>query len=218
MQTSQSTQSVLSAKPGWLTQRVLVGILFACSSVMLAILVAIFLAEPAVNAVGLPHPEIAGMRIGGDGAARLAAIGPLAFVFHCLILVLVAVFVALGVRERHRDGLFLFSVLGTFLLQLFVCWQMWASHQQFMETGETIYVMGFPLTTAWMVYGVWASALPLAVLYCWGFKRYVYSAEDEQAFAELMAQAGEQESDETLAQAQVQPTTQPTSPHSGETN
>ena len=64
----------------------LIYIIFAVGVLMAAILVTIILTENVPNSGGATHPEIAGLQIGGDGAARMEHIGTLGLAFHCLLL------------------------------------------------------------------------------------------------------------------------------------
>ena len=175
-------------------QRTVIIAVFACACTMLAVLLAIFTVEPVANGAGLPHPSINGMLVGGDGAARLEAIAPLPVVFHFLIVLLIALLGLLGIDQKRRDRRLLAITVAACLWHALICWQLWSSYYHFLETGETDYFLGFSVATAWQVYGVWFGSLPLAVLYCWGFSRYIYTEEDETAFAELMEaeQAGMQ--------------------------
>ena len=75
---------------------------------------------------------------------------------------------------------------GTVVLTLFIAWQMYSSHLQYLETGNTDYFLGFPIATAWAVYGTWLGAIPLVVLYSVGFHKYIYTPEDEQQFKKLL--------------------------------
>ena len=169
--------------------KIVIGI-FIISSAMAAILLAILLAEPVPGSGGVPHPTIAGLMIGGDGAARLAEIGGLAFAFQCLLLLLIVALAALGVSGKHHSMKLYGLLLATYLWTLFIWWQMYFSHQQFMETGETGYFLGFPVATAWQMYGTWLGAIPLILIYVVGFKTFIHSDEDEQAYQQLLKDNG----------------------------
>lgn len=154
---------------------------------MALILAAIILADPVPGSGGLPHPSIPGIMVGGDGAARLAEIGMLAFAFQCLLLLLIVALAALGVADKHRStGLYLW-LLFTYLFTLFIWWQMYFGHQAFLATGETAYFLGFPVATAWQIFGTWFGAIPLILLYVAGFKTYIHSDDDERAYQQLLS-------------------------------
>jgi len=164
----------------------LIYIIFVVSLFMVGILVAISLAEPVTNASGVPHPEFSGMQVGGDGLARFEQIGNLGFAFQCLLLIQIVLLSLLGISERYRSREILMYMGGTVVLTLFIAWQMYSSHLQYLETGNTDYFLGFPIATAWAVYGTWLGAIPLVVLYSVGFHKYIYTPEDEQQFKKLL--------------------------------
>jgi len=162
--------------------------IFAICVLMAGILVAIGFAESVANAGGVPHSEIPGIQVGEDGAARLQHIGSLAFAFQCLLLTLIALLSLLGVSERYRTQELRIYLGGSLGLMLAVGWQMYSGHQEFLETGVTGYFMGFPTATAWQLYGTWLGAIPLILIYSLGFRKYIYTAEDEEKFNRLLAE------------------------------
>jgi len=164
----------------------LIYIIFVVSLLMAGILLAIGLAEPVTNASGGPHPEFPGMQIGGDGLARIEQIGNLGFAFQCLLLILIVLLSLLGISERYRSRRLLVYMSGTTFLTLFIAWQMYSSHLQYLETGNTGYFLGFPIATAWAVYGTWLGAIPLVILYSVGFHKYIYTPEDEKQYKKLL--------------------------------
>ncbi len=160
--------------------------IFAICALMGLILLAIALIEPTPNAGGVPHPVFPGMVIGGDGEARMADIGTLAFLFQSLLLLLIVCLSILGVNEERRSPKFMAFMVASYIFMLFIWWQMYSSHQHFLATGETGYFLGFPTATAWQVYGTWLCAIPLIILYSVGFRQFVFSEEDEAKFQALL--------------------------------
>ena len=164
----------------------LIYVIFAVVLLMTGIIVAICLADSVPNAAGLAHAQFNGMQAGGDGAARLEHIGGLAFAFQALLLLLIICLAALGVAEERRSKELWAYLGGTLLLSLFVWWQMYSGHQAFLKTGVTSYFMGFPVATAWQVYGTWLGAIPLIVLYSAGFRKFIFTEEDERKYEQLL--------------------------------
>ena len=163
--------------------------IFAVSVLMGLLLIAMLLAESVPNAGGLPHPDYPGMQVGQDGAARLEHIGTFAFMFQGLLLLLVVCLSVLGITDRNRSPQLLAYMGASYAFMLFSWWQMYSGHQEFLDSGETEYFMGFPVATAWQVYGTWLGAIPLVLIYTLGFRKYIYTAEDEAAFNELLEEA-----------------------------
>ncbi len=163
--------------------------IFTVCALMGLALLAIAMVEPVANAGGVPHPEFPGMVIGGDGAARLEDIGLLAFLFHSLLLLLVVLLCTLGISEDRRSPKLMTIMAVCYAFMMLVCWQMFSEHQTFLESGETGYFLGFPTATAWQMYGTWLCAMPLILLYTLGFREYIFSAEDEAKFQQLIKEA-----------------------------
>ena len=171
--------------------RILIGTIFAVVLAMAALLLLIGLAEAPPNAAGLPHPAIAEMRSGGDGAARLEAIGGYAFAFQSLLLLFAALLCTLSVSPARRSPAFLGWMAVTFLANMLPWQQMYFQHQAFLETGKTGWFAGFPAATAWQVYGVWFAGIALIAIYSAGFRHYILSENDEQRFRKLLRESGE---------------------------
>ncbi len=165
----------------------LIYVIFTTVLLMAGILVAICLADSVPDAAGIPHPDFNGMQVGGDGAARLKHIGGLAFAFQSLLLLLIVCLSALGVAEQRRSNELWAYMGATLLFSLFIWWKMYAGHQAFLATGTTDYFLGFPVATAWQVYGTWLGAIPLILLYSLGFRRFIFTEEDEEKFDQLLA-------------------------------
>lgn len=150
------------------------------------LLLAIGFAEPVANAAGTPHPSIPGANTGGDGSLRLAEIGVYAFLFQCLLLALTVCLSLLGISKNRRSmGLYIYMA-ASLVFMLFVWWKMYSGHQAFLQSGTTEYFLGFPVATAWQVYGTWLGGIPLILIYSIGFRKYIYTEEDEQKFEQLM--------------------------------
>ncbi|GJM13513.1 MAG: hypothetical protein DHS20C12_19160 [Pseudohongiella sp.] len=170
----------------------LIHVIFATVLLMAGLILAICLADTVPNAAGIAHPVFDGMRSGGDGAARLQYIGGFAFAFQCLLLLLIVCLCALGVDEKRRSIEFWGYIGGTLLFSLFAWWQMYSNHQSFLETGVTGYFMGFPTATAWQVFGTWLGAIPLIILYSLGFRKFIFTDEDQEKYEDLLEKIREE--------------------------
>ena len=169
--------------------RQLIYVIAAICAAMTVILLLILTAEPVVDAGGSARPVFAGMRIGGDGLARLEHIGSLGYAFQALLLSLIVAFATLGVSEKHRTPRLRAYMIATLIFSLFILWRMVTSHLNFMNTGETNYFMGFPAPTAWAMYGVWLGGIPLVLIYTLGFRQFIYTDEDQAEFEQLVIES-----------------------------
>lgn len=168
-------------------QKILAVSILIMGFLLCGILILISLTPSVGNAAGLAHPDFAGMRIGGEGAARIEPISNLAFLFQVIVLAQFACFIALGVSTHRRTSTFYALLSGCFLLTIFVWWRLLSGHQAYLASGETQYFLGFPTATAWLVYAVWLAGLSFVMLYVIGFKHYVWSDSDEAEFKKLLS-------------------------------
>ncbi len=169
--------------------RLIAGMIFTAVLGMAAILLLIGFTEAPQNAAGVAHGEIPAMLIGGDGAARLADIGGLAFVFNCLLLLFTVLLCTLSVSPDKRTPVFFGWMTAVFVTNLIVWQQMYFGHLAFLASGETGWFLGFPAATAWQVYGVWFAGVILIAVYSGGFRSYILSESDERRFERLLREA-----------------------------
>jgi hypothetical protein len=142
--------------------------------------------EPAA-ATGMVHPTIPAMRIGGDGLARLGDQGWVLAGLQYLSLGVIYLLIALGVAPHRRTRLF-WALLGFgFVLSIGVCWLMMSSYFQYLAGGPLTMLLGFPLPTTLMLYAIFLGGSYLCWLYCWGFDRFIFTAEDAAEYESLLA-------------------------------
>ncbi|NWG47283.1 MAG: hypothetical protein HXY25_12160 [Alphaproteobacteria bacterium] len=165
------------------------GLLVLALLLGIAGLLAMALLTPEIaGSAGAGPPEIAGMRIGGDGAARWEPIAFAGFLLQCLTIGFVGLLVVMSVPRRLRSKGFWAGLLLYAGLALFVWIQINTSYRHYLQSSETSFFLGFPTPSAWMIYGVWSSALILVGLYVFGFRRFVLTREDEARFEALLAE------------------------------
>ena len=169
--------------------RILAGLVFGVVLGMAATLLLIGFTDAPVNAAGVAHSQVPAMLAGGDGAARLAEIGGLAFGFNCLLLLFTVLLCVLSVSPDKRTPMFFGWMAVVFAVNLLVWQQMYSGHQAFLASGETGWFFGFPAATAWQVYGVWFAGVILIAVYSGGFRNYILSEKDEIRFEQLLRES-----------------------------
>jgi hypothetical protein len=156
---------------------------------ILGLLVILLLTGDPPAATGAPHAGFPGMSSGGDGLARLGGLGWVMCLIQVLTLLLIHGLIALSITERHRSPLF-WLLLGLCAFVSLAVWLgMYVSYIQFLETGDTGFVFGYPLSSALALFGVFLGGSLLCVLYIWGFRRFIYPEADEAAYEALRASA-----------------------------
>lgn len=164
---------------------VIYGLLLAILALLCWLMI---LPEPDL-VTGAPHPVFPGMNVGGDGAARLGSASGVIGVLGGLIMLLMQALPMLGVSERRRDGAFWVLMAVVACAAQGTWWAMYLGYLSYLATGETRFAFGFPVPTTWMLFGVWSSGALFCLIYIVGFRRFVFTAEDEAAYEALRAQS-----------------------------
>jgi 4-amino-4-deoxy-L-arabinose transferase-like glycosyltransferase len=144
-------------------------------------------AEPA-ETTGSVHEQFPAMRIGGDGASRYLPVGMLVLILQSAAIVLFGVLLYLGVNERRRSRLCRVWIVAGSAASMLIWWAIAASYTEFLETGTTEMVLGFPVATALTVFGLWLSGFALVLGYVFGFRSFIFTFDDEVRFNELVEQ------------------------------
>lgn len=154
--------------------------------IIASITIFILLSPAPDGATGAPHPDIAGMALGGDGAAKLSAIGKAPYYFQCAVILLSGMLLYMGVAPHRRDSLLKLCFAAGTGFALFVWFMLYAGYEDYLLTGETDIVFGFPLPTNWMFWGIWGSFAAFDLFYVVFFRRYFLPHDDEAAFDALV--------------------------------
>jgi len=164
---------------------VIYGLLLAILGLLCCLMI---LPEPAL-VTGAPHPGIPGVNVGGDGRARLGDAVVVIGLLGSAVMLLMQALPMLGVSAGRRDATFWWLMGGVAVAIQGTWWAMYLGYLQFLATGEVGHLLGFPAPTAWMLFGVWFSGTLFCIVYVLGFRRFVFSAEDEAAYEALRAGA-----------------------------
>lgn len=160
----------------------ILGLLLIVAACVVAIF---FVGEPAAS-TGMAHPSISAMRVGGDGLTRFSSIGIIPLAMFSAILVMFGILLYLGIsRHRRTRQCKAWVTTGTFAL-LLVWWSMFETYAAYLASGEFGMFLGFPLPTAFAVYGLWLAGFIFVIAYVVGFRSFVFSEEDEIAYHELV--------------------------------
>ncbi|WCL54068.1 hypothetical protein [Gimibacter soli] len=155
---------------------------------LLGIVAFVWEAPLTAGATGLPHATIDGMKVGGDAAARLDALGNAPYFMQLIVIALVAILYdfSLPAHRRIRAARIGFTLLA---LAAAVVWTaIWFGYRAAVGGDEPAIVLGFPWPSTVAIWGVWGSMLAFDLFYVWGFRRFILHADDEAAFAALVAE------------------------------
>lgn len=159
-------------------------------AVLLALWGVIFYAvmSPPQNYPGAgTHPGQSEMHVAGSAAefdAGMIVAGAVAGVLMICVLLL-CLLLGTGKNGANRKFLGLVAVSSCPLIVAFLA--VTCSFQSYLTDPSPPLFAGFPIPTAWMVYGISLSPLIFLVIYIGGFHRWVMTASDQQRLDELVA-------------------------------
>ena len=126
------------------------------------------------------------MRQVGDIRQQSGPVFGVGYLLGVLIYLVISALVYIGVPPAKRDrklGLAhaaaTLLVLGTWSLLMYL-------FRQYLLSGDPMVVVAFPLPTLVMLLGVWIAPMSFSLIYILGFRRWIFTPEDEETFRRLM--------------------------------
>ncbi|MDE0512168.1 MAG: hypothetical protein OXI88_10335 [Gammaproteobacteria bacterium] len=141
--------------------------------------------EP-INGHAMAHHAVDGMRQVGDIHQQSDPVFGAGYLLGVLIYLVISVLVCLGVQPAKRDRTLVLAHTAATLLVLGVWSLLMYLFRQYLLTGDPMIVFGFPLPTLVMLLGVWIAPMSFSLIYILGFRRWVFTPEDEKTFRELL--------------------------------
>lgn len=154
---------------------------------LLALCLLIFSIPEPVNSHGMAHNAVDGMRQAGDALQQSEPVFAIGYLLGVMIYLIMSAMVYIGVPQAKRDrrlrlvhSAATLVVLGMWSLLIYL-------FRQYLYSGDPMIDSGFPLPTLVMLLGLWAAPLSFSLIYVLGFRRWVFTREDEETFRRLMA-------------------------------
>lgn len=166
--------------------------------IAMAVCIAIAFALGAPEgAGGVAHPTIGNMSIGGPGEARHARVFGVAWAFGACMILLFSTCLALGASKGGKvGGIKIYLFVGV-ALHLAAFSAVMMAYRPYMVDGTAPFVGSFPLPSAIMLYALWGAPVYFVLLYVIGFKRFIFSEEDEVKFAAIVKASRARENEGT---------------------
>lgn len=152
----------------------LVRVFFLFLLILWVLLAVLFLAPPPEHATGVPHPEVDSMLHSGESLALRPLHRWLGWGFGMGIIGIFAFFLLLGTRRRGGWGRLKGWLAAGFLLYGAVFSALVFAHWDYALHGRVGWFLGFPLPTAWMLFGMLFAPGFFVALYVLGFRRWIY--------------------------------------------
>ena len=148
--------------------------------VLTALTLGVALTRPVPEAAtGAPHAEHAEMKQGGDPERHDGGL-LLGWIYGVAQIGLFMVTIGISI-PKNRPGQWWLSVCSVLYLAVFSA--MMLVYAQ--ERANAPSVLGFPLPTAMLVFGMWPASALFVVLYSTHFRKWVYSTADAKRFEEI---------------------------------
>ncbi len=124
------------------------------------------------------HPEFANMQQSGSDAGPDTALLWIGWSFGALQIVLFTAMLALGARNRRG----LRGLSGPLIAASLVYLAIWSAlvftYRGQLNVEDPALFLGFPVATAWMLFGIWPFPLIFTFYYVVGFDRWIATPED----------------------------------------
>ena len=171
-------------------------LLFGLLILMGATLVVLCFIDHTPEEQGFDHPKFPPKTIqqAPEGYERHRSLVAVAGAFGAFAALFTGAALVLGLKPQHRQGavgrglLFTAAVYAALLVLVVVVY--WKA-----VDGPPTYLLGFPKSTATMLFVLAPSPLLLVFLYAAFFPRWIMSAEDQQAFRVLVEKRRQQRAD-----------------------
>ena len=158
-------------------------VLLSCLTGMCIVVGFLFFIEEPVGAHGEAHSQFASTMLKGDiGSDRLGRVRWLGLAFALLQTMFFVVSLLLGIRQEDRVLLW-FAIGG--ILYATTLTALVVTESVYAQGGARDIVLGFPLPTAIMIYGVGGVPVIFSCFYVLRFDRWVLKPEDLQRINEL---------------------------------
>jgi len=152
-----------------------------------AILFAAALLPSHPAATGAPHPTFETMAHGGPGETRTGVLLLAGWAYGAASLLFFALCFAFGLRKPGGLGPVRTPLIAGVVLHQLVWLALVLAYASYAGDPAPRIVLGFPIPTAVMLYGLWPFPVYFVLLYLYFFDRFVFTADDQRRVDELVA-------------------------------
>ncbi len=141
---------------------------------------------PSVHATGGLHPEFSSMLKSGQAATNNSSASIFSYLFALFVVAVLGFVLLIGMKKKGTLGYLQKWLIGGIIGFMFVFTGVTLSYWNYSSAASSTYFGGFPVPTAWMLYGVPCFALFFTFLYLKNFDTWVLTAEDKEKFNEIV--------------------------------
>ena len=153
---------------------------------LLALCALIFSIPEPSNGHAVAHHAVDGMRQAGDAWLQSGPVFRVGYFLGVLIYLIFSILVYIGVPQAKRDRTLrlvhsaaTLAVLGMWSFLIYLSWQ-------YLHSGDPMIGSAFPLPTLVMLLGLWIAPVSFSLIYVLGFRRWIFTPEDEEKFRQIM--------------------------------
>ena len=172
-------------------------LLFALFVALLTVVIFLWLVHEPAGSTGISHPDFGAMKHSGPDITSSTSIQWLAICFGGLIVLILITCVILGFLRHDKleaDRNILIWIGAIYVL---VYAGMIFTYLDYIEGTDTLYFLGFPLPTAWMIYFFWLFPVAFTIYYVKKFDTWVFEPSSLEVFKSLVSSGSEER--DTLA-------------------
>ncbi len=137
---------------------------------------------------GQAHPNFKTMLSGGDSLSMTSSTHILGYLFGLSTVLTLCLFLIQGaIRKNSLQGIRPWLLLSS-IVYIVVYTFTFLSDTNYVQTGHTEFFSGWPLPTAWMIFGMWAAPVFFVLIYVFKFRDWILPLEDEERFYDLVAE------------------------------
>ena len=153
------------------------------------LITALWISDVPENATGLTDTTFTTLNRSGNTVASDPIVKWLSYLFGIGIIGIFGFMVFIGGRKKEkavRKKIYRVLAIGITAF-LFVYTMMLQSWWHYVATNIMDYFLGLPKPTAWMLFGMMLTPTIITFFYTTKFEEWIYTAEDEAKFSEIMA-------------------------------
>jgi hypothetical protein len=141
--------------------------------------------EPPPGLGSEPHPDLSTMLRGGGGSRAILGLG---WALGCAVILCFSALVHFGaLRGPGRESLGRWLRVVTVLYLAAWSWLVW-TFRAGLDGAEPDLVLALPPATAIMLFVFWPISMLFSALFVVGFRRWVLTPDEEEAFDRLLRQ------------------------------
>ena len=163
--------------------------LFAFFVALLTVVILLWLVQEPSGSTGTAHPDYGAMQHSGPDISSSQPVQWLAISFGGLIVLILITCVIIGYLRQDRLASDRNPLLWIGAVYVLVYTGLIVLYLNYVDGGTIIYILGFPMPTAWMIYVFWLFPVAFTFYYVRKFDSWVFKPSSMEEFLAILDQA-----------------------------